>query len=334
MRLRSGWLVFGLLMLATACAPRVVASPATLTPSPDPTRTAMDIPTPPAVTIEPPAVPSVTPTQPAFDPAACAPEACTLEGDFWLQRPAAPPAQQTVDGSYLYGTSQNGQRIVHSGVEFYNASGTPVLAAADGNVFFAGNDEGQAFAPWTRFYGNLVILEHVAPDGSLMYSLYAHLSEIDVEAGARIRAGQEIGKVGMTGSAIGSHLHFELRTDPEDYSTTRNPLLYLAPLHNPQGTPLAVLAGRLIDANGQNIATPLLVAERLNLPETAIPERYYIETYAAGTPSAPAWQENFVLADLEPGHYRISFVFDGRLIERFVTLSAGKLTYLSLQLEN
>jgi len=334
MRRRLVWLVFGLLILATACSPRVVASPATLTLPPAPTSTARNTPTPPAATIEPPAALSATPAQPTFDPAACAPEACSLEGDFWLQRPVAPPAQQRADGSYLYGTSQNGQRIVHSGVEFYNPGGTPVLASADSKVYFSGNDEVQAFAPWTHFYGNLVILEHVAPDGSPMYSLYAHLSEIAVERGAQVRAGQVIGKVGMTGNAIGSHLHFELRTDPVDYSTTRNPLLYLAPLQNAQGTPLAVLAGQLIDANGQTVSTPQLVAERLDLLDTAAPERYYIETYAAGTQSAPTWQENFVLADLEPGRYRISFVFNGRLIERFVTLSAGKLTYLSMQLED
>ncbi len=334
MRRRSGWLVFGLLILATACAPRVVASPATLTPPPSLTSIVRDTPTPPAATIVPPAAPSATPAQPPFDPAACAPEACTLEGDFWLQRPVAPPAQLTVDGSYLYGTSQNGQRIVHSGVEFYNAGGTPVLATADGKVYFAGNDEVLTFAPWTHFYGNLIILEHVAPDGSLLYSLYAHLSEVAVEPGALVRTGQVIGKVGMTGSAIGSHLHFELRADPDNYSTTRNPLLYLAPLRDAQGAPLAVLAGRLIDANGQTVSTPQLVAERLDLPDTAAPERYYIETYTSGTQSAPAWQENFVLSDLEPGRYRISFVFNGRLFERFVTLAAGQLTYLSMQLEN
>lgn len=334
MRRQLVWLVFGLLILATACSPRVVASPATLTPPPASTSTARYTPTPPAATIEPPAMPSATPAQTLFDPAACAPEACTLEVDFWLQRPVAPPAQQRADVSYLYGTSQNGQRIVHSGVEFYNAGGTPVLAAADGKVYFAGNDEVQAFAPWTHFYGNLVILEHVAPDGSPMYSLYAHLSEIAVEPGAQVRAGQVIGKVGMTGSAIGSHLHFELRADPDDYSTTRNPLLCFTPLKDPQGTTMAVLAGQLIDVNGKLLPTPQLVAERLDIPANASPERYYIETYSLEISSYPAWQENFVVSDLTPGRYRISLVNNGRLIERFVTLAAGQLTYLSLQMED
>lgn len=335
MRSFTGWVMVGLLILATACSPAAAATPAAVFPSPNPANTSTPLPTIPTASAPArTATLSATPTADGFRPLDCTVEACTLAGNFWLQRPIAPPAQQAADGSYLYGTSQNGQRIVHSGVEFYNASGTPVLAAADGRVIYAGNDEVTSFAPWLRFYGNLVILEHAAPDGSLFYSLYAHLSEIDIQQGGQVRAGQVIGKVGMTGSAIGSHLHFELRTAFEDYKTTRNPLLYLTPLKDSQGTPLAVLAGQLLNANGEFLPTSQLVAERLDLPVNAAPERYYIETYSLEIPSDPAWQENFVLSDLTPGRYRISLVYDGRLIERFVTLAPGQLTYLSLQMED
>lgn len=333
MRRLTGWAMVGLLLFTTACSAVVVTPPPPAMSSLGPMITSTPLATITATaTIEP--LPTATPAPTPFNPQGCSRDFCVVAGDFRFQRPISATAQQMVDGSYLYGSSQNGQRIVHSGVEFYNAFGTPVLAAADGRVVYAGNDEDTAFAPWTHFYGNLVILEHTTPHNRSLYSLYAHLSEIDVTQGDSVESGQVIGKVGMSGSAIGSHLHFEVRTDPLNYSTTRNPLLYLAPLNDTNGTALAVLAGQLIDTTGQFISTPQLVVEQMDLPENAAPQRYYIETYAAEISSDPDWQENFVLSDLQPGRYRISFVYQGRLLERFITLTAGQLTYLSLQVEN
>lgn len=333
MRPLAGWVMVGLLLATTACSSAGALTSWAAAPSPTPLSTATQV---PAATATPVATATATiqaqPTRVFL--ADCAQTACVLAADFVLRRPVEPPAQQMADGSYLYGATQGGTRIVHSGVEFYNATGTPVLAAADGVVYYAGDDEQMAFAPWLHFYGNLIVLEHPLSDGQSLYSLYAHLSEIEVQSGATVQAGQPIGKVGMSGSAIGSHLHFEVRTDPLDYSTTRNPLLYLAPLKGTTGIPLAVLAGQVIDSAGELLTALQLVAERTDLPEYSAPQRFYLETYAPGAPSDPAWQENFVLGDLEPGQYRISLMYNGRLLERFITLSAGQITYLSLQVEN
>ncbi len=327
------WATLGLLLVMAACAPVDAATRAAAAPSPIPTNTATPESTvTPTLTATATIVPTLQPTP--LNPADCRVDSCTQIGSFWLRRPVDPPAEQHADDSYLYGSSQNGKRIPHSGVEFYNATGTPVLAAAEGRVAHAGSDESTAFAPWTRFYGNLIVLEHTSPRGEQFYTLYAHLSEIAVHPDEVVQAGQVIGKVGMSGSAIGSHLHFEVRTNPTDYTTTRNPFLFLSPLASPGGAVQAALAGQVVDQNGELVPAAQLVAERLDLPENSAPERYYIETYTAGVSSDPAWQENFVLSDLEPGRYRISFVYDGRLIERFVTLSAGQITYLSLQVEN
>jgi hypothetical protein len=333
-----GWMMVGLLAVMTACSSIGAVIPTAAVPSSTPQNSATFEPvstnTPlPTATATATITATATPLLATINPLNCAKAACALEGTFWLQRPIAFPAQQIPDSSYLYGSTQGGQRITHSGVEFYNASGTPVLAAADGTVFYAGDDEQKAFAPWTHFYGNLVILEHTSTSAESLYTLYAHLSEIDVQAGATVQAGQSIGKVGMSGGAIGSHLHFEVRTDPLDYSATRNPLLYLVPLNAASGDALAVLAGQLVDQKGQFISSAQLVAERTDLPENSTPQRFYLETYAPDAPSDPAWQENFVWGDLDPGCYRISFVYNGRLLERFVTLTAGQLTYLSFNVE-
>ena len=97
----------------------------------------------------------------------------------------------------------------HAGIDFPAATGTPVLAAADGTVIGAG---------FTAGYGNYVMIEH--EDG---YStLYAHMEDILTEEGKTVQKGDEIGTVGSTGRSTGPHLHFELRLndepiDPEEY---------------------------------------------------------------------------------------------------------------------
>ncbi len=93
----------------------------------------------------------------------------------------------------------NGEsRSPHSGADFAAASGTPVLAVADGKVVLA---EEQFFA------GRAVFVDH----GDGLVSMSFHLSKIEVAAGAEVRRGQRIGTVGATGRVTGPHLHLGLR---------------------------------------------------------------------------------------------------------------------------
>ncbi len=90
----------------------------------------------------------------------------------------------------------------HKGTDFAAASGTPIQAAGDGLVVFAGRRGG---------YGNAVILQHAH-----RYStLYGHMQRIHkgVHAGARVTQGQIIGYVGQSGLATGPHLHYEFRVN-------------------------------------------------------------------------------------------------------------------------
>jgi len=86
----------------------------------------------------------------------------------------------------------------HIGLDIAAEMWDPIVAAADGVVIFA---------EWGGGYGNLVIVEHEG--GWRTY--YAHLSEIVVEAGQKVRQGELLGGAGTTGYSTGPHLHFEIR---------------------------------------------------------------------------------------------------------------------------
>lgn len=88
----------------------------------------------------------------------------------------------------------------HHGVDIAAPWGTPVRAAAAGNVVYAG---------WFGGYGKLVVVDH----GGGIATLYGHLSSIAVSGGQRVAAGDLVGRVGSTGYSTGPHLHFEVRVD-------------------------------------------------------------------------------------------------------------------------
>src|SRR5688500_5905585 len=206
-----------LLMFFVSCAnPQLAETPTPVNTKIIPTNTSQ----------APTTAPSTPPTITFTPEIPCDPfmvDFCITDGHFLLQRPIQPPANDLIDPGYGYGSTANGTRDPHHGVEFSNASGTPIYAAADGTVIFAGPDDQAIYAPWGNFYGNLVVIEHLGE----LFTLYAHLSKIDVEVNQNVLGGEKIGEVGSTGGAIGSHLHFEVRHgDVEDYFATQNPALW------------------------------------------------------------------------------------------------------------
>lgn len=115
-----------------------------------------------------------------------------------------------------------GEKRLHKGVDFAAPTGTPIFAAADGEVIDAGWTDGG--------YGNIVEIRH--SDGST--TLYAHANQVYVTKGQWIKSGQAIAAVGSTGRSTGPHLHFEIQpdgktaVDPMDYLQMRQVTLDLA----------------------------------------------------------------------------------------------------------
>jgi murein DD-endopeptidase MepM/ murein hydrolase activator NlpD len=132
-------------------------------------------------------------------------------------RLATVPSGWPVDG-YLtddFGVRRNpfggGGTEGHEGQDIAAPWGSTVRSTADGLVVYAAARNG---------YGNVVVVYH----GNGLQTRYGHLAQIGVEAGQRVRRGEEIGRVGSTGRSTGPHCHYEVRensvpVDPRRYQS-------------------------------------------------------------------------------------------------------------------
>ncbi|MNS15214.1 Murein DD-endopeptidase MepM [compost metagenome] len=103
-----------------------------------------------------------------------------------------------------------GVKKLHTGTDFAVSQGTDVHAADSGNVIVA---------EWWNGYGNCVIIDH----GNNIWTLYGHLSKINVQKGDNVKRGEVIAESGNTGASTGPHLHFEVRVN----GTPVDPMPYL-----------------------------------------------------------------------------------------------------------
>jgi len=109
------------------------------------------------------------------------------------------PVRGPITSPFGYRTDPyTGRYALHSGVDIGVDYGTPIRAAADGRIIYAG---------WYGGYGNLITIDN----GDGYSTLYAHCSAMYVSVDQNVQRGQVIGAVGATGYATGPHLHFEIR---------------------------------------------------------------------------------------------------------------------------
>jgi murein DD-endopeptidase MepM/ murein hydrolase activator NlpD len=247
----------------------------------------------------------------------------------WFQRPVALSDQPYIDQTYRYGSTMGGNFQQHQGVEFNAGAGTPVHAIGDGVVAHAAEAEAGS---------NTVVIRHdrtLEVDGReyFLYSTYYHNTAILVEAGEWVRAGDPISLVGNTGRATNDHLHLEVHATPVDSLRvvmdpeeryppyTTNPELWMQPL---PGT--GTVAGRVVNAAGESVRQARIYGLVKGEPQET--PFSFVETYGDRTRGTPAYGEHFAIGDVPPGVYVLGVDVDGQRVQRWITVEAGKLTWV------
>lgn len=259
-----------------------------------------------------------------------APFALHPDDHYWLARPLASDTRNYDLEWYPYGNEPMLADAlpyrIHHGEDFPNDTGKPIFAASSGTVIWAGP------LPSARngvnYYGNTVVIQHDWEWlGQEVYTLYAHTLELFVEVGDHVEQGELIAGVGASGEVSGPHIHLEVRVGENNYNSTRNPALWLAPYEG-WGT----LAGRFIDQRGEMIHGALVTVIPVNVQaEANVPIRRQ-RTYANyGVNPDDVWNENFVVADLPAGEYTLVLATAGELFRRSVQVRPGLTNFVVVQ---
>jgi len=112
--------------------------------------------------------------------------------------PAIRPTDGWISSTFGYRTSPfTGRREFHQGLDIAARKGTPILAAADGVITFAGTK---------GLMGKMIVIDH----GHGMVTRYAHIHKMLKKCGDAVKKGDTIALVGNTGRSTGSHLHYEV----------------------------------------------------------------------------------------------------------------------------
>ncbi|MDX2137238.1 MAG: peptidoglycan DD-metalloendopeptidase family protein [Chloroflexota bacterium] len=309
--------------LTVTPSPTITPSPtATLSPTPSPippTGTPIPSPTSSGPVVDPNFTPPPTWTPPPANPAT------QIADHFAFTRPIPNGGVNWVDRIYPYGATAGGTFSTHHGVEFVNPTGTPIIAAGDGVVYYVGDDSGTQFGPTTNFYGNLVVLQHPISDagGQPVYTLYGHMNSLAVQMGQSVARGDRLGTVGASGIALGPHLHFEVRVgSPTDYGATRNPELWIRPYPN-----FGTLAGVAMDADGNRLYDVTIQVESTDI------RRYTWSYHDNAVNPDDVFNENFVLGDLPANYYEVTVSENGRVrFRQIVYVYPNRTTWLEVRL--
>ena len=243
---------------------------------------------------------------------------------FYFARSISPDYNAEPLASYRYGGVFFGPKDVHTGIDLDNPIGTPVIAAGPGTVVWAGVGlfSGSIYNSGDP-YGQAVVIRHdFGYEGQQLYTVYAHMSEIDVVLGEWLNTGDQVGKVGITGLTTGPHVHFEVRLGTNDFFSTRSPELWLVP-----GQGEGVLVGRVMDTH-QN----LLSEYTIYMTNLSSNHQYYVITYGPSTVNSDEhYHENVVLGDLPAGVYELLVPYAGLEMKAKIQILPGQVTCFSFQ---
>ncbi|HSH01712.1 MAG TPA: M23 family metallopeptidase [Anaerolineae bacterium] len=329
---------------ATYTAIPLVTATATATLTPTPTATPTETPTPtvtptPTITPTPSATPinrtcpNPAPLKPAYSRSARGdswprPDISQTETHFWLGHPFAGGSRLLVNNNFPYGWDMSGRLLLHNGIDMAQPLGTPVLAVGDGRVVVAQGDQDELYGWRCNWYGHLVVIELDQQwQGQSIYALYGHVLELKVVEGERVVRGQELAEVGYGGAATHPHLHFEVRVGTNEFSSTRNPVLWISP-----GPTRGVIVGRLVDGGGrpwQGVGISIVGGPRGELVNSW---SYLGDPQNLMNPDE-GWAENFVFGDVRPGTYRLATKVNGRTYSQEIEVVGGEITVVEIVTE-
>lgn len=287
---------------------------------------------PPQEILEPTPLPELVLEGPVRVWSSFAPAAPEQNDHFWVESAFLNTEYNAVAApSYQFGSTAGGRYRPHHGLDIANSWGTPVRAGASGTVVHAGLDDPVLLGPYNNFYGNAVVvrLDRKLPvaSGELdVYLLYGHLSQVTVQQGQHVEPQDVVGAVGMTGIAIGPHLHVEMRVGANTYENSVNAYLWLQPQPG-HGT----VAVRLLTADGRSWPGARLTIARFE-DGRAVWGRL-IETYLDNENIGPdpAWGENGAMGDIPAGYYVLVGNVNGEAMRAEFFVREGQTTFVELR---
>lgn len=233
--------------------------------------------------------------------------------------------------SYQFGSTGGGRYRPHHGMDIANPSGTPVRAAVSGEVVHAGFDDLELLGPYNNFYGNAVVIKldrrlSVAGGEMDVYLLYGHLSEVRAARGQRVQPDDLIGLVGMTGIAIGPHLHVEMRVGANTYQHSVNPYVWVEP---PPGA--GAVAVRLLTADGRTWPNARITLARFegNIATWARVMEIYPDNESINPD--PLWGENGAMDSVPAGNYVLVGMVNGERVAAEAVVVAGQTTFVEMR---
>jgi murein DD-endopeptidase MepM/ murein hydrolase activator NlpD len=288
-------LLAALTFLSVGCISQVEAEVPVLTVAVLPTREQLVTPDP-SPTHRPTPLPTVQGPQEGLlitpEGGSYTPTELALREHYWFDWPVPGRILPT----YPYGGRWPGGTWVHRGVDINARTGDAVVSVAPGVIVEAGDNLVDINGRLSDAYGIHIFMRlDQTFDGWPIYILYAHFSQVVVEQGQHVEAGELIGLAGATGFTTGPHVHLEVRIGENDPLHTRNPELWLQPR---EGT--GTLAGKLIQPSGDYINERTIGVYR---GDRLIRQT---RTYASSVVNPDeGWGENFVFWEVPPGRYTV-----------------------------
>jgi murein DD-endopeptidase MepM/ murein hydrolase activator NlpD len=250
------------------------------------------------------------------------PWAPTLFDHFYFASPIDANEVNIPVFDYRYG-GMFFEDIVHTGIDIPAPRGTPIKAAGAGTVIWAGYGVYKGGYDTTDPYGLAVTIQHdFGYHNQPLFTIYGHMSEINVVEGQHVETGDLLGLVGETGAVTGPHLHFEVRMGENNFFATRNPELWLVP---PMGW--GIIAGRITDSIGQ-----ALYDQQIIITDPQNENNWFAWSYGKTTVNSDSYyQENLVIGDIPAGSYILRATFWGMYFNAPVEVHAGMVSYFTFR---